>query len=367
MVLGWALDRTLGPDTVATLADRFTYVADGVLRHGIPQLPPAPVLPWNLPAAGGEPLALGLPLVRELLPSAFTIAVLGAIESLLSAVVADGITGKRHDPDGELLAQGIGNVVAPFFGGIAATGAIARTATNIRAGARSPIAAVVHALFVLVAVVALAPLLGHLPMAALAALLLHVAMRMSEARHVVRLVRTAPRSDVFVLLACFALTVLFDMVVAVTAGIVLASLLFMQRMAELSGGRLVAAGEIARERPLPPGLVLYEISGPLFFGAAQKAMTVLRTVASGVRVVVFDLRGVPLLDATGLVALEATVRKLREGGVFVVLAGVQSQPLKVLARARWRNRVGELAIGKSFEQALELAVHAAEAANTSDA
>ena len=196
---------------------------------------------------------------------------LGAIESLLSAVVADGMTGQRHDPDAELLAQGIGNLVAPFFGGIAATGAIARTATNVRAGARSPLAAVFHALFVLAAVLALAPLLGYLPMASLAALLLVVAWNMSESRHFVHILRVAPRGDVLVLLACFVLTVVFDMVVvgdrrrrAGGAAVHAAHGRGLRRDA----GRAAAAP--GARRPLPRGVVLYEIAGPLFFGAARR-------------------------------------------------------------------------------------------------
>jgi len=356
-LLGALLDRLAPGAGVATIADRFSYrAADGSMAAGIPRLPPLPVLPWNLPGADGAPVALSLGLLRDLLPTAFTIALLGALESLLSAVVADGMTGKKHDPDAELLGQGLGNVVAPFFGGFAATGAIARTATNVRAGARSPLAAVFHALFVLAAVVALAPLLGALPMAALAALLLQVAWRMSEARHVVRMVRTAPRSDVLVLLSCLALTVLFDMVVAVGVGVVFAALLFMRRMAEVSRAELVAVSELELEEPLPDSVLLYEIAGPLFFGAANKAMTTLRTIdRRGVRVVVLDLRAVPVVDATGLVALESTVGRLRESGLAVVLAGVQPQPLRALARAGWRNRSGSLAIGTDFERALETA------------
>jgi len=348
--------------SVATIDDRFSYLLDGAVHPGIPRLPPTPLLPWRLPGGGGEPLVISFELIRALLSAAFTIAILGAIESLLSAVVADGMTGKKHDPDSELLAQGIGNVVAPFFGGFAATGAIARTATNVRAGARSPFAAVFHALFVLVAVIAFAPFMGRLPMAALAALLLHVAVRMAEGKHILHILKVAPRSDIVVLATCFALTVLFDMVVAVTVGIVLASILFMERMASVSRVSLVSSAELDLERPLPSNLLLYEIAGPLFFGAAQKAMTAVRAVAKGVRVVVFDLRAVPLLDATGLVALDSTVLKLRQAGVFVVLAGVQSGPLRVLAKAGWRNREGELAIGTSFDKALALALAAADAA-----
>jgi SulP family sulfate permease len=353
--LALALERLAGVE-VATIASRFSYEAGGAIHAGIPQLPPLPGLPWSLPGAGGEPLALSFGLVRELVPSAFAIAMLGAIESLLSAVVADGMTGKKHDPDSELVAQGVGNVLAPFFGGIAATGAIARTATNVRAGARSPIAAAVHALFVLAAVVALAPLLGYLPMAALAALLLQVAWRMAEAKHVAHMMRAAPRSDVLVLLSCFALTVIFDMVVAVTVGIVFAALLFMQRMAEVSHAELLDVSKLDLDEPMPEGVLLYEIAGPLFFGAANKAMTTLRTVSRrGVKVVVLDLRSVPVVDATGLVALDSTVGKLRGAGIVVVLAGVQPQPLRALAKAGWRNVPGSLAIGRDFGRALAAA------------
>jgi SulP family sulfate permease len=352
-----ALEALVPGVELATLARRFSWTAaDGSVVAGIPPLPPLPGLPWRLPGAGGEPLALSWSLLRELVPSAFAIAMLGAIESLLSAVVADGMTGKKHDPDGELVGQGLGNLVAPFFGGFAATGAIARTATSIRAGARTPVAAVFHALFVLAAVLALAPALGYLPMAALAALLLQVAWRMGEIRHVLHMLRVAPRADILVLGSCLTLTVLFDMVVSVTVGIVLASLLFMQRMAEVSKAQLVNPAELELDRPLPDSVVLYEIAGPLFFGAANKAMTTLRTVAKrGVQVVVLDLRSVPMLDATGLVALDSTVGKLRHAGLIVVLAGIQPQPLRALAKAGWRNVAGSLAIGKDFDRALEVA------------
>jgi SulP family sulfate permease len=347
--------RTVPGFHVETIRERFSYVLDGIVHHGIPQLPPLPVVPWHMPGPGGEPLGVSLALLRELVPPAFAIAMLGAIESLLSAVVADGMTGKKHDPNGELLAQGVGNLVAPWFGGISATGAIARTATNVRAGARSPLAAVWHSIVVLLAVVALAPLLGYLPMAALAAQLLIVAWTMSEAKHVLRMVRISPKSDVAVLATCFLLTVIFDMVVAVTVGIVLASLLFMRRMAALSGVELVGREELPHGIDLPHSVVLYEIAGPLFFGAAQKAMTAIRNVSVGVKAVVLDLREVPLLDATGLVALESTIAKLSAAKVLVVLAGVRHQPLRALARAGMRNREGVLAIGKSFERALEVA------------
>ncbi len=356
----------IAPDVqLATIASRFSYLADGVRQAGIPQQPPLPVWPWSLPGTGGAPLVMSFELVRTLLPSAFAIAMLGAIESLLAAVVADGMTGQRHDPDAELLAQGVGNLVAPFFGGIAATGAIARTATSVRSGARSPLAAVVHALFVLAAVLLLAPALGHLPMAALSALLLVVAWNMSESEHFLHILKRAPRSDVFVLLACFGLTIVFDMVVAVTFGLLLASFFFMRRMAEVSGVKLVGAEHPALREPLPSGVLLYDVAGPLFFGAAQKAMSTLEGVLhSPVRVVVLDLEDVPAIDATGLVALESLVKRLNGAGVKVVLVGVQGQPLHALAHAGWRNRKGRLRIFRSFERGIAVARRTVDARTT---
>jgi SulP family sulfate permease len=349
--LAWA-----GLDAV-TLGDRFTWQAGGRSGHGIPPLPPLPALPWTLPGADGAPLGLSFALLGELLPAALAIALLGAIESLLSAVVADGMGGDEHDPDGELLAQGLGNVVAPFFGGFAATGAIARTATNVRAGARSPLAAIFHAVFVLAALLAVAPLLGYLPMASLAALLLVVAWNMAEVRHVVRVIATSPRSDVLVLVVCAVLTVLFDMTVAVGVGVVLASLLFLRRMAEVSAVELVGEHH-PLVAGLPAAVVVYQVAGPLFFGAASKAMGALATVATGVRVVLLDLSTVPAIDATGLVNLGATVDRLRRAGVAVVLAGVQPQPHRALARAGFRGRV---AIHRSLERGVEKARVWAEA------
>lgn len=340
---------------VATIQSTFTFPSGGGVGRGIPRVPPIPLLPWSFPGPDGEPLRLSLDLFRSLLPPAFAIAILGAIESLLSAVVADGMTGGRHDPDAELVAQGTGNVLVPWFGGIAATGAIARTATNVRSGARSPIAAIFHGIFVLVVVLALAPLLGHLPMASLAALLLIVAWNMGEARHVLHTIRVAPKSDALVLVSCFALTVLFDMVVAVSVGVLLASLLFMKRMAEVAEVRLVSGTHPSWNAQLPRGILLYEIGGPLFFAAAEKAMGALRTVEKGIRVVILDLRAVPAMDITGLVSLESAVQRLCEGKVLVILAGVQPQPLRLLAKAGWRSRKGRLAVYRSFDRALTLA------------
>ena len=326
---------------VATILSRF--------KDGIPQLPPMPVLPWNLPGPDGQPLVLSFHLIRELMPSAFAIAMLGAIESLLSAVVADGMTGGSHDPDAELVAQGLGNLVAPFFGGIAATGALARTATNIRSGARSPLASIFHAAFVLLAVLLLAPVLNYLPMASLAALLLVVAWNMSEAKHFAHALRVAPRSDVVVLLTCFGLTVVFDMV---TVGVLLAALLFMRRMAEVSNVRLVDQHPIAKEG-MPRDALIYEVAGPLFFGAAHKAMSALQRVPTGIKVVVLDLSSVPVIDATGMVSLESAVSRLRRLGIRIVLGSIQEQPLRVLSRSDIRR--DQVSVYPTMEEALEAA------------
>jgi SulP family sulfate permease len=347
----WAAETLFPGFEVATIARRFPGVAG--LPDGIPRLPPIPSWPWSHPGADGLPFHLKWEVIRTLAGPAFAIAMLGAIESLLSATVADGMTGDKHDSDAELVGQGLGNIVAPFFGGIAATGAIARTATNVRFGGRTPLAAAFHALFILAAVLLLAPVLGHLPMAALAALLLVVAWNMGEFRHVAHVLRVAPRGDVLVLLTCFTLTVLFDMVVAVSVGVVLAAFLFMERMADSARADLLTEEHPEFLHGLPRNLVIYEVAGPLFFGAAQKAMSTLRTLRKNVKVVVFDLRAVPVMDATGLVNLESAIRRLHEAGIFVVLGGLNRQPRTVLLDAGWREEPGRLAFEDSFAAAVE--------------
>jgi SulP family sulfate permease len=327
-----AAHRIVPAFAVATIGSRFHSVVVGVDVPGIPPILPFPRFPW------GHDLSLGL--LRALLPSAFAIAVLGAIESLLSAVIADGMTGTKHDPNSELLGLGIGNIIAPIFGGIAATGALARTATNIRAGARSPIACATHSVVVLLAILVLAPAVAYVPMASLAALLLLVARNMSELRHFVRLLRVAPRSDVFVLLTCFALTVFFDMVTAVSVGFVLAAVLFMGRMAAITEAKLAIDNtEEHRLIDLPPGVSLYEINGPLFFGAAQNAMAALQAShTDAFFAIILSLGKVPVIDATGLVALESAVDALVARKKAVILAGPLPRPREVFERARLDER-----------------------------
>ncbi len=360
-LLAAAVNHVFPHHAVVTIASRFQTVVAGKVIHGVPPLPPMPMLPWHAPGPNGAPLPLTFTTFRELLSGGFAVAMLGGIESLLSAVIADGMIGTRHDPDAELLALGIGNVVTPFFGGIPATGAIARTATNVRSGGRSPFASMVHALTVLIAVIVLAPLIGYLPMAGLAALLLLVAWNMSEVKHFGHILRVSPRGDVLVLVTCYVLTVVFDMVVAVSVGVVLAALLFMRRMAEMTQARLAGEGEPGRAgagavpRDLADRVGVYDIAGPLFFGAAQRAMGSLGIIGGRLQVLIIRLDQVPVMDATGLVALESAVTTLTKHGCLTVLTGLQKQPAELLSRAEFERRPWRVAIRPDFAAALATA------------
>lgn len=318
--------------TVATLGDRFSYLVDGVEHPGIPPFLPSFLWPWELPGPDGQPLVLSFELFRQLLAPAFAIAMLGAIESLLCAVVADGMAGTKHDPNGELLGQGIGNILAPMFGGITATAAIARSAANVRAGAFSPIAAITHAGVVLLAMLFLAPLFSHLPMAALAALLLMVAWNMSEPKHVVHTLRIAPRNDVLILLTCLSLTVLFDMVLAVGVGLILAAGLFIKSMSELTDTATVDSNK--HDIPdLPDSVTVYAIRGPLFFGAAEKALSVLRKFNPEIRVAIIDMRAVPMLDMTALAALSNVLNDYQKNDIGIIFLGATAQVRNEMRRA----------------------------------
>ncbi len=355
LLLGLLLEHLGLP--VATLGERFSYEHEGVVHAGIPPYLPSFQLPWNLPGPDGQPLGLSFELIRQLLAPAFAIAMLGAIESLLCAVVADGMTGSRHDPNGELLGQGLGNLVAPLFGGITATAAIARTAANIRAGAFSPLAAMLHAGVVLLAMLFLAPLFSYLPMAALAALLMMVAWNMSEAPHVVHTLRIAPRSDVLVLLACLVLTVLFDMVLAVGVGLLLAAGLFVKRMSELTDTASLPRGFHQALADLPAPVLAYAIRGPLFFGAAEKALSVLRRLNPEAKVVIIEMSAVPMLDLTALAALESMLLEYRQRGIGVIFCGCNARLRLKLKRAGIHPAAGRLA----FVHNLEVARRKAEA------
>ena len=284
---------------------------------------------------------IGVTEVLQLVGPAFAIALLGAIESLLTAVVVDGMTGTRHDPNQELIGQGVANVLAPVFGGFAATGAIARTATSVRNGATSPLAGVVHCVFLVLVIVLFAPYASHVPLAALAAILVFVAWTMADVRHFGRLLRRAAPSDRIVLLATFGLTVFVDLVVAVNVGVVLAALLFMRRMAEsVSVQQEVFGGPEGRgdgsgqpTAALPASVLVYRIDGPFFFGAAEKLEATVERAQLHVKTVVIRLGRVPFMDATGTHTLSEIIERFQRRGIRVLLVEIEEQLARALERA----------------------------------
>jgi SulP family sulfate permease len=351
MLVAWLVG--FADQEVATIGSRFSYLLpNGDLGHGIPPFAPTFAWPWELPGPQGQPLHWDLLTIEKLLVAAFTMALLGAIESLLCAVVLDGMTGKKHHSNGELLGQGIGNLLAPFFGGITATAAIARSAANVRAGATSPLAAVFHSLVVLAAILLLAPWLSWLPLSAMAALLLMVAWNMSEAHKVVELCRKAPHSDVLVMILCISLTVLFDMVVAITFGIVLASLLFMREMSKMT---LISDLSTHKRwsHQVAADWAAYKITGPLFFAAADHVFAELMARVKSKQGVILMLDGVSVLDAGGLTGFQHFCEDLQRLGIRVLVAEVQFQPLKTLARASFQAIPGQLEFTSTLEEALE--------------
>ncbi|HEX6398776.1 MAG TPA: SulP family inorganic anion transporter [Steroidobacteraceae bacterium] len=297
-------------------------------------------IPRELPGFSWPTLPLTAYL--QLVGPAFAIALLGAIESLLTAVVADGMTGARHDSNQELIGQGVANILSPLFGGFAATGAIARTATNIRNGATSPVAGAVHAAFLLLVILLLAPLAAHIPLAALAAILFYVAWNMADAPHVARVLRSAPRADRLLLIVTFLLTVFVDLVVAVNVGVVLAALLFMRRMAETVRIEPQAFDDSAGEDVvLPHSVLVYRIDGPFFFGAAEKLERTLERLQLDVSTLVLRLGRVPFMDATGLNTLGEIVTRLRRRHVRLLLCGIHPALRASLDASGITAQVGE--------------------------
>jgi len=327
---------------VETIGSRFGTLAAAVPHPAIPHLSFADV--------------------TRLVRPAFTIALLGSIESLLSAVVSDGMIGGRHRSNMELIAQGVANIASPLFGGIPATGAIARTATNIKNGGRTPIAGMTHAVTVLLITLFFGHWAALIPMATLAGILLVVSYQMSEWR-VFRAELTSPRSDVIVLLATFSLTVLVDLTVAIEVGMVLAAFLFMRRMASITNVSGVSevildgdeGSEDMRVVAAPRGVEIYEINGPFFFGAAETFKDTLARIAGKPKVLILRMRHVPVMDATGLHALTDVVHRSRRDGTLVLLAEVQPQPLETLRRSVLLDEIGEEHICHTVETALERA------------
>jgi len=343
----WLLSHSIHGFSVATIGSRFQFEVDGVMGSGIPPFLPAFDWPWNLPGANGAPIGISFELVRRLLPAAITIAVLGSLESLLCAVVADGMSGKKHNPNDELIGQGLGNIIAPLFGGIPATAAIARTTANVKSGGSIPLSSVVHSLFILASILLLAPYLSYIPMASMAALLLMVAWNMSEARHFIRTLKIAPRDDVVVLMLCYSLTVLFDMTVAVAVGMGLAATLFIRRSISLTATSRVESSHA--DYDLPDSIVVYDINGPLFFGSAQKALKTISSVRPEVRVVILDMTEVTLLDMSAIVAMESIARDFEIRNIGLVINDLQPRMILKLRRAGIRKKPGKVAFSRKLD------------------
>ena len=320
---------------------------------GVPSHMPMPRLP-----------NLSWELVQSVISPAISIALLGGIESLLCAVVADGMTGRRHRSNMELIAQGAANIATPLFGGIPATGAIARTAANVKNGGSTPFAGIIHAVVLLLILLFFGKWASLIPMATLAAILLVVAYNMSEWRLFVRIFRS-PRSDVLVLVTTFGLTVFFDLIVAIQVGVVLAALLFMRRMGEVTQVGYVTQmlqDEEERDDPsalnrrvIPQGVEVFEIDGPFFFGAADKFKSALSEVRSTPAVLILRMRKVLSLDATGLRALEEVHAQARRDGTVLVLSGVHANPLVVMQRSGFLDEIGEENVFDNIDDAFERA------------
>lgn len=294
--------------------------------------------------------------LRLLLPDAITIATLAAIESLLSAVVADGMAGTRHKPNAELLGQGMANVASAVFGGLPATGAIARTATNIKAGAKSPIAGIMHAVWLFVFMIILAPIIVKVPLAALSAILIVVAWNMAEIKHF-RAIMNAPKADRVVLITTFILTVLVDLNFAIQAGIALASILFIDQM--MKATEIKAINKEEEEDPdstlnkkFPPNVEVYEINGPLFFGIAEKLVDTLNALEVPPKVFILRMRHVPLIDSAGLHALEVLHNKLKGNGTILILSGINKNINKFIIKSKLNETIGNENICNHIDKAI---------------
>jgi SulP family sulfate permease len=334
-LLGWP--HAFG---VATVGSRF---GPGAVPSGFPPLT------WPV---------VSLERIRGLIAPAFTIALLGAIESLLSAVVADGLINDRHDANTELIAQGLANIVCPFFCGLPATGAIARTSANVRSGGTTAVSGIAHSVTLLVIVLAFSRYAQFVPMAAIAAVLVMVAIRMGEWHEIARL-RQMPMSDAVVLVTTMMLTVIFDLVIAVEVGMVMAAFLFIKRIAETTEVSLVTTHDeletteqLAHGKDIPKGVLVYRIFGPFFFGAAEKMEDALERVDTLPRVLILRLQLVTAMDATALNALESIVERIQRAGGTLILSGTHRQPLQMLAKAGFIEKIGRPNICAHFDDAL---------------
>ncbi len=333
---------------ISTINSTFNYEIGDLKGSGIPPIPLQFSLPWEFLKIE----EINIDLFIKLLPHSIAIAILGALESLLCAVISDGMTGNKTDPNKELIGQGITNIIVPFFGGIPATAAIARTVANINSGGNAKLSSIVHSLFILVSIVFIAPYISYLPMAALSALLLMVAWNMSEVKHFFNILKIAPKDDIYVLITCFSLTVLIDMQVAVAVGIGLASILFIKRTIDLYSIEL-SKNSVEEHPDLPNGVLIYDINGPMFFGAAQKALKTLLNSNDKRDIIILDMRNVSMIDMTAMVALKSIVDSFEAKNKKLIFSGLSQRVLKKLERAKFDY----VTSFSTLEDSLEYAKH----------
>lgn len=294
--------------------------------------------------------------VKAILPDAFTIAVLAAVESLLSCVVADGMIGSRHNSNMELVAQGAGNIASALFGGIPATGAIARTAANIKNGGRTPISGMVHAVVLLIVLVVAMPYASLIPMPTIAAILFVVAYNMSEWHEFVGIIKHAPKSDTLVLLVTFVLTVVFDLVVAIIAGVILATVMFMKRMSDVTDAYGWKEFDESTDensinlKHIPDGAMVFEITGPIFFGVSNKIADVIKSADK--KVLILRMRSVPTIDATGIHSFESLIKACQKNGSTLIMSHVNAQPMKVLKKSGMYKEIGKENFCENIDKAL---------------
>ncbi|MBN6060069.1 C4-dicarboxylic acid transporter DauA [Aggregatibacter actinomycetemcomitans] len=336
--------------SVVTIGSQFQYtLSDGSTGFGIPSVLPEFVLPWNIPDAQGNLINWNFDTIQSLLPAAFSMAVLGAIESLLCAVVLDNMTDTKHHSNNELLAQGLGNIASPFFGGITATAAIARSVVNVKSGAVSPLSGVVHALLVLFALLFFAPALSYLPLSSMAALLLVVAWHMADLPQIIQLIRRSGRNEITVLLVCLVLTVLFDMVIAISVGVLLASLLFIRTIAEMTKSISIAVPEDLDD------VLIYRISGPLFFAAADNLFADLhdKTVHTDheIKHIVLQCDAVTVLDTGGIHALTRFVQHMLPHQQLY-MCNMQFQPLRTIVKSGSLPEIKKINFATDLPEAL---------------
>lgn len=353
-------EKKVPPSLIAVIVGALMVKFIPALDAGVFTISELYTIPSGLPKLALGAMDFSLTKLTAVLPDALTIAILAAIESLLSCVVADGMVNARHNPNAELIGQGVGNIASVMFGGIPATGAIARTAANVKNGGRTPVSGMVHSMVLVLVLLFLMPYAGLIPMPTIAAILFMVAYNMSEWRKFVRIIKTAPKSDTIVMAVTFALTVIFDLVIAIEVGMVLAAALFMKRMSDEAG---VKAWKYAEDgeyeealRPVPKHISVYEISGPLFFGAADKLVDI--HLKDMTRCLVLRLRAVPAIDATAMNYLDTLCDKCRKQGVKLIFSHVNPQPLKAMKKAGLYDKVGAENFAAHIDEALELAQNA---------